>query len=217
MLFLKIKMRPTPFFKYTNVFYNTFNNWNAFNLGSLVDCLYHKHLTESEMFFWKIRLRENRCKLWEPLSMVIVGFAIPSFRFSSLVPTLLAIVLQLTPRTPLYFIVVNACKLRSQYRGRVSILTELIRVQSLFFARHKKPSIRRQHRVLPRYEQYPVHTNGCARRRPLLASRPVFLWWQDREREQTSEKQRERERVRLEIGPNEPWARYNVGNRSFYW
>lgn len=98
---------------------------------------------------------------------------------------LLAIVLQLTPRAPLYFIVVNACKLRSQCRGRVSILTELIRVQSLFFVRHKKPSIRGQHHVLPRYEQYPVHTNGCARRR---ASR-VFLWLV---------------KSRLEIGPNRP-------------
>lgn len=52
-------------------------------------------------------------------------------------------------RAPLYFIVVNACKLRSQCRARVSILTELIRVQSLFFARHKKPSIRGRHRFAP--------------------------------------------------------------------
>jgi len=68
--------------------------------------------------------------------------------------------------------------------GRVSILTELIRVQSLFFARHKKPSIRGQASpVLPRYEQYPVHANGCARRRPLLVDRPMRARSRERERE----------------------------------
>lgn len=136
----------------------------------------------SETFFWKVIDASQTLQALRATAQSDCWF-FPSSHIFPLFPLLLAIVLQLTPRerararAPLYFIVVNACKLRSQCRARVSILTELIRVQSLFFARHKKPSIRGRHRFAPlrtisgSYER--LRTSPISPRRPPR----VFLWW----------------------------------------
>ena len=154
-----------------------------------------------KIFFWKTIVAWRTLQALRATAQSDCWF-FPSSYFFPPFP-LLAIVLQLAPRAPLYFIVVNACKLRSQCRARVSILTELIRVQSLFFARHKKPSIRGRHRFAPlrtisgSYER--LRTSPISPRRAAPIASCVSMG--------------------SEI-PFENWTvgrRYNIGNRSFYW
>lgn len=102
--------------------------------------------------------------------MAMVGSALPSFRFYPLVSLLFAIALQLTPsaraRARARRCVFHCCEHMQIAIAVPGLSINSNRINSsaviVFCTSQKTLYTRGQHRVLPRYEQCPVHTNDCA-------------------------------------------------------